>query len=62
MDGQSTPKLPIFGPATDWAEDCMHWHGRILNGEKRHWCWDWDGLPIDDTCDEIQCCHCEWET
>lgn len=36
----------------------MKWYKRILIGEKRHWCFDWDELPIDETCDEIECCHC----
>jgi hypothetical protein len=43
---------------TDWEEDCMFWHGRILDGEKTHWCPDWDDLPIDDTCGEFECCTC----
>jgi hypothetical protein len=42
-----------------WIEDCMHWRGRVLTGEKAHWCRDWDGLPVDETCDEeFSCCHC----
>jgi hypothetical protein len=50
---------PILGPANDWAEDCMHWWGRILAGTHSHWCYDWDELPIDDTCiSEMACCHC----
>lgn len=51
-------KPPTYGPATDWAEDCMVWRGRILTGKKAHWCFDWDELPVDETCEEIAYCHC----
>lgn len=39
----------------DWQEDCLKWRGRILNGVYAHWCFDWDELPIDETCDEWPC-------
>ena len=39
----------------EWIEDCMKWRGRVLKGEFRHWCIDWDGLPIDETCEEWPC-------
>jgi len=43
----------------DWIEDCLKFHGRILNGENAHWCLDWDFLPIDSTCEaEMECCCC----
>jgi hypothetical protein len=42
----------------DWKQDCLHWQGRVLTGEKAHWCMDWDCLPIDETCPEIDCCNC----
>ena len=35
----------------DWIEDCLHWWGKVLDGKNTHWCWDWDDLPIDDTCE-----------
>lgn len=44
-----------------WKEDCMRWRGRVLTGEKSHWCFDWDFLPVDETTSEIDCCHCTWE-
>ncbi len=37
----------------------MKWHGRVLTGNHRHWCHEWDGLPIDDTCEEFDACICE---
>lgn len=40
---------------TDWEEDCMLWRGVVLTGEHAHWCYDWDGLPVDETCREWPC-------
>lgn len=42
-----------------WTHDCMKWRGRVLTGRFRHWCHDWDLLPVDETTpDEFDCCHC----
>ena len=49
-----TPPMQSAG----WDEDCMRFYGKILDGEKAHYCHDWDGLPIDETCKELRCCHC----
>jgi hypothetical protein len=43
---------------TEWEEDCLRWRGRILTGAHKHWCWDWDGLPIDETTPEWPCECC----
>jgi hypothetical protein len=42
----------------EWFEDCQKWLGVVLNGTYRHWCVDWDGLPIDETSPEFECCYC----
>ena len=42
----------------EWTTDCMRYHGRVLTGSKSHWCPDWDYLPIDETCREIEVCFC----
>lgn len=42
-------------PCPEFIEDCMKWRGRALTGKYAHWCWDWDGLPIDETCEEWPC-------
>lgn len=43
----------------DWVTDCVHFHGKVLHGEKAHWCPDWDYLPIDETCFEFEVgCNC----
>lgn len=42
-----------------WEMDCSHHWGRTLTGEKAHYCQDWDGLPLDETCDAVwPSCHC----
>ena len=46
-------------PSQDWVNDCLLYHNRILTGEKRHWCPEWDYLPIDETCIEIEYCNCK---
>lgn len=40
---------------TEWEQDCLRWRGVVLNGAAAHWCRDWDGLPIDETCPEWPC-------
>lgn len=43
----------------DWIDDCQRWRGRVLTGKYAHWCFDWDGLPVDETTqDEWECCTC----
>ena len=42
----------------DWREDCLRWRGVVLTGDKAHWCHDWDGLPVDETCREFESCTC----
>ena len=43
-----------------WMQECFRWHDRLLTGEKCHYCPDWDYLPIDETCEEIEACTCDW--
>ena len=38
-----------------WVRDCLMWRGKVLTGGSRHWCDEWDSLPIDDTCLEWPC-------
>lgn len=44
--------------ARDWDNDCLLFWGKVLTGGDAHWCHDWDGLPIDNTCKEYEFCHC----
>ena len=46
----------------DWLKDCANWHRRILIGGMAHYCPEWDFLPIDETCPEIQGCICKQQT
>ena len=38
-----------------WVQDCLYWRGKVLKGDHRHWCPDWDFLPIDSTSIEYPC-------
>lgn len=44
--------------ARQWEKDCKREHGRVLVGGHKHYCYDWDGLPIDETCKEWESCLC----
>ncbi len=44
-----------------WIKECFFWHNRLLEGEKQHYCPEWDFMPIDETCDEFQICTCNLE-
>jgi len=54
--------ITMRGFATVWAEQCNRYNGRLLVGEKSHWCPDFDYLPIDETCKEIEACTCKWKS
>ena len=43
----------------EWAQECLKWRGEVLTGKFAHYCMDWDGLPMDETCEnEWDTCHC----
>lgn len=48
----------VSNPYKQWEADCLRWRGKVLTGSHRHWCWDWDGLPVDDTTPEWAACTC----
>ena len=52
------PDAPAPQDPPEWATDCMYWHGEVLTGRYRHWCAEWDGLPIDESMREFECCLC----
>lgn len=33
-------------------------HMKILTGKFKHYCWEWDGMAIDETCAEFEVCSC----
>lgn len=43
------------GTEAEWLVDCKRYRGHTLTGHYRHWCMDWDGLPVDETCIEWPC-------
>lgn len=51
-------ELKNLGLCKEWEEDCLRYWGTILTGKFGHWCWDWDELPIDETCKEFEYCGC----
>ena len=45
---------------TEFDQESMYFHGRILTGTHKHFCPDFDYFPIDETCSEYhQFCTCE---
>jgi hypothetical protein len=42
----------------EFEEECIKFYGKVLTGKFAHWCYEWDGLPIDETCEEFKCCCC----
>lgn len=51
------PDAPHGVPDTwaQWEQDCHKWRGMVLHGRYTHWCANWDGLPMDETCPEWPC-------
>jgi hypothetical protein len=45
----------------EWALVCARYHARVLMGDYAHFCADWDELPVDETCEEFECCTCYGE-
>lgn len=41
-----------------WETVCMRYRGRALTGRYKHYCHEWDGLPIDENDEEFDVCHC----
>ena len=41
--------------AQEWHDGCMKWRGHVLTGHHAHYCFSWDGLPVDETCAEWPC-------
>lgn len=43
------------GKTYSWESVCLQERGRVLTGDFAHFCMDWDGLTIDETCPEWPC-------
>lgn len=45
-------------PMSEFDQDSLHFHGHLLTGKYKHFCNEFDGLPIDETCIEFAYCLC----
>lgn len=43
---------------TEFDEDCIAIYGETLSGKYKHYCCEFDFLPMDHTCFEFKFCHC----
>jgi len=43
---------------SEFEVDCMKTYGRVLTGKYKHYCAEWDYVPIDETFPEFKVCHC----
>lgn len=59
IDYESRVRATRSQNPTEWEEDCLEYRGVLLTGRYAHYCLDWDGLPIDETCVEWPCCAFE---
>lgn len=53
--------MPNNPPTPDEEEFAVEW--RKFRGDDKprrfaHYCYDWDGLPVDENCDEWTSCYC----
>ncbi len=46
------------GASEEFKRESIKDHGRVLTGERAHWCPDWDYMTVDETCAEIVGCCC----
>lgn len=43
---------------TEFDQDCIAIYGKPLKGVYKHYCVEWDFLPIDETLPEFEACLC----
>lgn len=43
---------------SEFDQDSLAFHGTTLKGKYKHYCNEFDGLPIDETCIEFAYCLC----
>ena len=44
---------------SEWEVDCLRDRGRVLTGKFAHYCNEWDGMTVDETCAEFAACLCQ---
>lgn len=57
LDDDSTDDIQY----KEFNEACIEMYGETLTGKFRHFCPEFDYLPIDNTCSEFKCCTCNFE-
>jgi hypothetical protein len=57
MTHASNTDNPDF-PLNEFDQDCMDMYGTTLKGKYKHYCIEFDFLPIDHTCFEFKFCLC----
>ena len=48
----------MSNPISEFDQDCLDIYGKTLTGKYKHFCLEFDGLPIDETCFEFKYCDC----
>lgn len=48
-------------PSQEFIDACLQYRGVVLTGKYAHWCHDWDGLPMDETCVMEWPCGCSFQ-
>jgi hypothetical protein len=60
--GEADAVVNALSVPDEWRKDCLWWRGEVLVGACKHYCHEWDGLPMDETCAEWPCgCSAETE-
>ena len=47
---------------TELDEESIKFYGKPLTGKYKHFCVEWDFLPIDESCYEFKYCLCHEPT
>ena len=44
----------------EWKKICISERGKVLTGKYSHYCYEWVGATVDETCGEFDCCMCDF--
>ena len=58
MTHSTNTNNPIDFPKSEFDQDCIAIYGKPLKGVYKHYCVEWDFLPIDETLPEFEACLC----
>ena len=51
----------VLDTDTEFDIETLKFYGHRLTGKYKHYCCEWDFLPIDETVPEFEACTCEFE-